>query len=954
VEGGRTKRFAKVSKETKGSLKCLFANIRSIRSKIDELRHLAEETKADLILLTETWTNPEMGDAEISIEGFSIINRSDRGDTGGGRGGGIISYVRTGVQVTEVASKFDLFCQGRMMQITCQQMKLNIVNIYRPPSTSQDNITRLSDAIREIKAPTIIVGDFNFPEISWNTMTTTSIRSQEFIEAIQDVFLSQMVNFPTRHGNDPTKGNTLDLILCSHPELIGNIDDIGPIGNSDHTCVQFDILISVQENLSEELIPDFRKANFEEMREQLNRIEWDTELDGKSTEEMWSLFKQKLDQLTLQHIPMMHRRSKKKTPWNNQETRRAVRVKQRKYKKMKQTQSAEDVSEFKKAQKQTKKVIRKARKNYEKKLARNFKNNPKAFYTYISKTTKSKNIVGPLKSKDHETQNDSEVCDVLNGFFTSVFTKDDGLEMPQMEQMYNGDTPLKNIIISESDVLKAISKLKNESAPGPDKIHSRVLKELQHQVAFPLAVIYTCSLQTGEVVGDWKEANITPVFKKGNKSLANNYRPISLTSVPGKLLERILRDAIMDHLLKNNLIYATQHGFMPRKSTVSNLVEYMDEVTSLLDSGVSVDAVYIDYAKCFDKISHRHLLYKISKYGIEDKVLEWLKNWLYGRNQRVCLNGVASPSSEVTSSVIQGSILGPILFTIFSNDIDLELKTSSISKYADDSKVFAGIRNKDDHQNLQDDLDRIYEWSVKWKMEINKEKCHVVHFGKTNNELGYYFGGENLEAVEEEKDLGVIIHKSGKPHNQCIKAAKKANQVLGQLCRNIISKDKYTFTRLYKTYVRPHLEYAVQVWNPWNIGDVELLEKVQKRATRQVPGIGKKTYEERLRLLHLTTLSQRRKRGDLIELHKMLNGKTEVQRDRLFKSLSESSGSRSTRGNANQNLFKHHTRLEIRRNFFTQRVINSWNVLPLDVKNATSVLSFKVQYDKHEGDRRQI
>jgi transcriptional regulator of acetoin/glycerol metabolism len=232
-------------------------------------------------------------------------------------------------------------------------------------------------------------------------------------------------------------------------------------------------------------------------------------------------------------------------------------------------------------------------------------------------------------------------------------------------------------------------------------------------------------------------------------------------------------------------------------------------------------------------------------------------------------------------------------------------------------------------------------------MEVNKEKCHVMHFGNSNNEWTYTLEGEALSVVEEEKDLGIIIHKSGKPHAQCLRAAKKSNQVLGQLCRNVISKDKRTFTTLYKTYVRPHLEYAVQAWNPWNASDIDLLERVQRRATRQIPGIGKKAYEERLKILGLTSLYERRRRGDMIELHKIINGETNVQRSLLFKSVHKNSQAHHTRGNTNQNLFKHHVNLEIRKNFFTQRVINNWNNLPLSLKNATSTLDFKKNYDKH-------
>ena len=204
----------------------------------------------------------------------------------------------------------------------------------------------------------------------------------------------------------------------------------------------------------------------------------------------------------------------------------------------------------------------------------------------------------------------------------------------------------------------------------------------------------------------------------------------------------------------------------------------MDAVTKLMDSGKPVDSIYIDYAKCFDKISHRHLLFKISKYGIEGKVLLWITNWLSNRKQRVCLNGNSSFWVNVTSSVVQGSILGPIIFTIFSNYIDSVLKTSLISKFADDSKVFAKVETEHDHVALQSDLNRVHEWSNQWKMQINKDKCHVLHFGRDNKQSTYKFGDQLLQSVEEEKDLGVQISSTGKPHLQCSKASKKETRCL--------------------------------------------------------------------------------------------------------------------------------------------------------------------------------
>ena len=289
------------------------------------------------------------------------------------------------------------------------------------------------------------------------------------------------------------------------------------------------------------------------------------------------------------------------------------------------------------------------------------------------------------------------------------------------------------------------------------------------------------------VPDNWRCANITPVFKKGSKSAAGNYRPVSLTCILCKVMESIIRDAIVTHLTKNKLILPSQHGFMKSKSCLTNLLEYLEILTKLVDEGHSVDVIYLDFAKAFDKVPHWRLVQKMKAHGIVGKVVEWVEAWLTGRKQRVVLNGKMSDWAPVESGVPQGSCLGPTCFVIFINDIDnaINIVTSFISKFADDTKVGRVVKDEKDREELQKDLDNLMEWSVEWQMLFNASKCKVVHFGRNNPGFNYTMGGyapagSVLEAVVEEKDVGVVIHNTLKPSVQCAKAAKKANQVLGQ------------------------------------------------------------------------------------------------------------------------------------------------------------------------------
>ena len=505
----------------------------------------------------------------------------------------------------------------------------------------------------------------------------------------------------------------------------------------------------------------------------------------------------------------------------------------------------------------------------------------------------------------------------------------------------------------EDAIVKKIMKLRSSSAPGPDGITPRILQNVADIVAKPLALLFAASLAEGRVPDDWRHANVTPVFKKGAKSSVGNYRPISLTSIICKIFESILRDGITAHLATNNVIKASQHGFMSKRSCLSNLLTYLEEITRLVDEGNCVDVVYLDFAKAFDKVPHQRLIAKLRAAGIQGQVASWIEMWLTDRQQRVVMNGYASEWQQVKSGVPQGSVLGPTLFLIFINDIDLVVDSIAtyLSKFADDTKLFRCVRSEADKDALQSDINALLQWSEDWQMAFNADKCKVMHFGRANSGFTYTMGGfapggTVLENSHEEKDLGVLIHDSLKPSSQCAKAVKKANQVLGQMARAFTYRDKFTWVRLYKQYVRPHLEYAVQSWCPWTEADIDALESVQKRAIRMVSGLKERSYEGRLAEVGLTTLTARRKRGDVIEVWKFLHGETYVDYSTLFTLASDGAVHNTRQASTDSmNLKRKPWNLELRRHFFSVRVVSDWNSLPAAVQNSPSLDAFKRKYD---------
>ena len=912
-------------------------------NKLNDLQILINDSDPDIILITETWCNDDISNAMLNVPGYFIEPelRLDRTDTMNGIGGGLLVYAKESliIKPVQIENDFNMFKRFEVLRESKDDGRfetkpnLTITLVYRPPRSRIENTNELCKLFRNSGENSILIGDFNFPTINWDEFTSDR-NCENFLQCTLDNNFQQLVTFPTH-----VRGNVLDLIFANRPENIINIESLGNLSNSDHSILSIDVIFNSKFNSSDELIEDWKNGDVEGLKDFLKMVNWYETMDGRDTEECWKFFKDKISTGIDRFIPKIRRRKSNNHQWMTRQVKRIVRQKQRHYNIYQADRTRQNYDQYKKTEKACKKAVRSAKRRFEQNIAKN--GNKRPFNSYIKSKTASRVNIGPLKVGNELISDNQGMATILNDTFSGVFTVEDLSNIPYcppMSQLYS----VTDAYFDPETIKRKILNLKTSSSSGPDKISSRFLQNHVDSLTVPLSIIFTKSLESGIVPQDWRDTNVTPIFKKGAKNSPGNYRPVSLTSIPCKLMESVMKDEILDFLLRHNLLNNTQHGFLPNKSCTTNLLQFMEKITDLFDNSIPVDVIYLDFSKAFDKVPHKRLLAKMKSLGIKGRLLTWTEAWLTNRKQRTVLNGTCSNWSSVISGVPQGSVLGPLLFVIFINDIDNCTKNISIMlKFADDTKLGNVATDQADVERLQKTIDELLVWADTWCMSFNTAKCKVLHLGRNNEKHVYNMNGIDLQAVETERDIGVLMSSNLKPSLQCTQAANRASAILTQISRAFMYRDRRTFLNLYKQFVRCHLEFAVPAWSPWLVQDIEVLEKVQRRAVNMVVGLNSRTYEDKLSELKLTSLSERRKKFDLLQTYKILNGFDRVSTDIWFKTVGENNNRLTRITSYSKNLVAVRSRTDIRKNFFSNRVVNLWNSLPIDIKDSRTIKIFK-------------
>ena len=565
-----------------------------------------------------------------------------------------------------------------------------------------------------------------------------------------------------------------------------------------------------------------------------------------------------------------------------------------------------------------------ARLTWERKLVSESTGSSNKIFNYIRSLSKHASLPNPIFLGVKVATSSQAKADLFNIFFHSVLTKPS--EPISSSSVQGVNEVLCLLTINSSDVYNVMTQLDPNKAMGIDGISPKVLKHCAIALCEPIAYLCQLSIDQGYLPGEWKLHLITTIFKSGDRSQICNYRPISLLCIISKVLEKLVFNHVIDYLSKW-VLNPTQFGFLKGKSTIQQLLSFMEDIITETTNKHQVDVVYLDFRKAFDSVSHGELLCKLRLCGISGKLWSWFKDYLTNRQHCTRVDKDLSAFLPVLSGVPQGSILGPLLFILYLNDLPDSVSTSKVLSFADDTKCYCPIRSMEDTLSFQKDLDSISQWSTLWKLNFNINKFALVQFNSAavGCVSSYSMCGSVISSCSSHKDLGITLSSdlSWTKHHQSILA--KAYRTLYMVRRNFCLSCPVSIKRqLYISLVRSQVTYGSQIWRPRLIKDIWKLEQLQRRATKYILQDYSSNYKHRLLSLSLLPLSMLYELNDIMFFVRNFKNPTESFNVQDYVSFNKS----NTRSNSIKLVHKRPL-TSSSKHFYFFRLVRLWNALPI-------------------------
>lgn len=870
------------------NINCFYQNVRGLNTKTNEFYNNTLLLEYDLIAISETWLQSNVHDSEI-INNNYVLFRADRKlvECNKSRGGGTMLAVKhcfsaSSVQINLENSFIDVLC----VKINLNFKQLFVFVVYIPPSASNESYSELLNTIQEIcllnDSNALILGDINISEL--NNFYRNGVRST--LTDIFEDFLS-ITDMSQINRIENINNRILDVIVSN---IQCNVEKTEGIVNEDshHPPLSIELLIPKknfkQISPSKDPSYNFRRANFDLLYLEFVSQDWSTLYSTEDIDKAFDLFYTTIYDIFDRTVPKTCR-TNKYPPWFNRDIKNLIKEKE-KLRKLYQKNKNEAYHErFKQCRGKLKKKIKIEFKHYLEEAENNLKSNPNTFWSYINSKKRCSRLPANMKYNDSEISNGTDIAEAFANNFKKVYSNDSNINVNSINSEINnaGISNLLSVLgvptICEQDVATAIKKLKSKAAPGPDGVPAYIVKGCSDVLVRPLCYLFNLSLQMCNFPSVLKSAKICPLYKTGDKSNVENYRPISILSCISKVFESIIYKYIYDHVKVS--ITQHQHGFVSKKSTTTNLLNFIEYTHEAFSESSQVDVVYTDFQKAFDKVSHKIIINKLSRqYNFSVEFCKFLNSYLLHRKQAVFYNGYKSSTYISTSGVPQGSNLGPLLFIMFINDITTVIMYSKILLFADDAKIFLNIKSQEYCKKIQSDIDEIYSWSKKNFLPFNVSKCSIMSYSYKKNENIIYFDykmdNTSLKRIDNVKDLGITMDTKLKFESHIENVKKETFKKTGFIIRNCKEfKNMYTYINLFNTLIRPKTEYVCVIWDPfYNKYNLDI-EKVQrnfyKYANYYINGSIQYDYNMFLSSNKLLKLEHRRDFLKLCHLYKIVN-----------------------------------------------------------------------------------